>query len=149
MKIKNHLRKNTKRLLLLVSSCYICFACGPSKTAVAAEETTSEKTTVTKSDRKDARMQLMADLALREDQQLPVREILKERQERIQEIRNSGGNDRRAQFQQMRTVSQETDSKLALILDESQLRTYEAFKQEQREQMRGQMQNRRGGRGGF
>ena len=72
-----------------------------------------------------------------------------ESQEQIQAIRNNSGGDRRQMFQEMRTLTQETDNKLKTILDDEQYKIYETFKEKQREQMRSQMQNRRGNRGRF
>ncbi len=122
-------------------------SCGSSQTV-----TNDSKEVTEQIDRKDARLaarqQLIEDLNLREDQRAEVQSIVQKSQEQMRELRESGG-DRRAKMQQMQALSTETENKLRLILDDEQFKTYQAFREKQREEMRAGMQNRGGNRRGL
>lgn len=140
--------KNFKSVLLICITTVLLSGCGSSQ-APASTETPSTDRDAQREARQQQRQQLLADLNLRDDQKIEVEKILKESQEQMQAIRNNSGGDRRQMFQEMRTLTQETDNKLKTILDDEQYKIYETFKEKQREQMRSQMQNRRGNRGRF
>ncbi|WP_019037951.1 hypothetical protein [Psychroflexus tropicus] len=141
-------KQNLKRLILLIfiSSLFTILSPGCSSSQEPAQEPIGNQGKSEKIDqRKAERQQLLADLNLTQEHELEVETILKDSQEQLQALRNSGG-DRRIKFQQMREIGQGTDQKLKTILDDGQYKIYENFKEKQKEQMRQQMGNRRGGR---
>jgi len=89
---------------------------------------------------------LTQDLELSEEQAAEVRPILEGQREKMQALRDEFGPpgdevDRDAMRERMREIAEETDERLAQVLDEAQMEQYRKMRHRQ---MRGR---RRGGRG--
>ncbi|ANM30375.1 hypothetical protein ABI59_13545 [Acidobacteria bacterium Mor1] len=75
------------------------------------------------------------------------------RRELMDGMRSSSGGGRpgmgamRGMRDKMRKLDEALDEQLKTILDEDQMKEFDAFREEQREQMRGRMRGGRGGRG--